>query len=401
LTGLPSFNGLNRLIQRLYIPIIIAWLVVIILSALMMPLFLGSVSYDISESKSLSPANSKATQAQKILDAQFPASMNQSEDQVILVLQSNDVYSADIRGSILALNTTLSNDASVQNFTGVTSLYSAERGMLLSSLPNLVNQTRSLADTIRMINSKLYETQANLTSTHAAIFNLENGVNQTAQMVYGIPMMYTSTWMNIVSQGVTNPYLANQQANQTVLQMTSSFGGNQLSLSYYSIFTNMWNTSFANPMINDPMDRAQFASNLTALSFAQSAPLDNQTKGLIISVARGLNITTWNRGEAVRDLTLNIIETQMPTSGTSADNASSNSLLLELYDLSPNPSQEAIANLTINLFTKQLAEQYPELLSATLDGGLGMSTHDFIVSIYNLGEKPSEESSLNLASSLT
>ncbi|HKZ40594.1 MAG TPA: hypothetical protein VJ044_06500, partial [Candidatus Hodarchaeales archaeon] len=206
MTGLPSFSALNRLIQRLYIPIIIVWLVIVLLSFMMMPLFLGSVSYNISESDSLSPADSKATQAQRILDEQFSSRTNQSAgsaeqsgDQVILVIQSNNVYSSDIRGSILALNKTLSSDPSVKQFTGITSIYSTERGILLSSLPSLVNQTKGLDDTVRMINSKLYETQANLTSTHAAIFNLEKGVNQTAQLVYGIPMMYTSTWIKIAS----------------------------------------------------------------------------------------------------------------------------------------------------------------------------------------------------------
>ncbi|MCL4435328.1 MAG: MMPL family transporter [Thaumarchaeota archaeon] len=403
MTGTPSFNNLNRVIQRLYIPIIIVWLVVVLLSAVMLPLFLGSVSYNISESKSLSPANSKASQAQRILDAQFPTRTNQTADHVILVIQSKggDVYSANLRGSILALNKTLNTDASVENFTGVTSIYSTARGVLLSSLPSLANQTRNLDDTVKMINSKLYETQANLTSTHSALFQLEKGVNQTAQLVYGIPMMYTSIWVKIASQGVTNPYVVNQQANLTVLQMTNSFGGNQLSLGYYSTFAKMWNASFRNPAITNPLERAQYASNLTALSFAQSAPIDSQTKGLIISVARGLNVTTWNRGEAIRDLTLSTIEAQMPKSGTSANQASSRSLLLGLYNLSPNPSKQAIANMTISLFTKQLTEQYPTLLSAISGGGLGVSTNDFIVSIYNLGEKPSSEASLKLASSLT
>ncbi len=375
---------------------------------MMMPLFLGSVSYNISESDSLSPADSKATQAQRILDEQFSSRTNQSAgsaeqsgDQVILVIQSNNVYSSDIRGSILALNKTLSSDPSVKQFTGITSIYSTERGILLSSLPRLVNQTKGLDDTVQMINSKLYETQANLTSTHAAIFNLEKGVNQTAQLVYGIPMMYTSTWMKISSQGITNPYLANQQANQTVLQMTNSFGGDPLSLGYYSTFTTMWNASFRNPAITNPLERAQFASNLTALSFAQSALVDSQTKELIISVARGLNVTTWNRGESIRDLTLNIIGAQMPKSGNPTNEASSKIILLGLYNLSPNPSREAIARLTITLFTELLAEQYPALLSATSGGGLGVSTNDFIVSIYNLGEKPSEEASLKMASSVT
>ncbi len=402
MTGLPSFSKLNRVIHRLYIPIIIVWLVIVLLSAVMLPLFLGSVSYNISESKSLSPANSKASQAQNILDTQFPAAANQSADHIILVIQSkgDDVYSADVRGSILALNNTLNSDASVKNFTGVTSIYSAENGLLLSTLTSLVNQTRNLDDTIRTINSRLYATEANLTSTHASIFKLEKGVNQTAQLVYGIPLMYTSTWAKIASQGVTNPYLVNQEANRTVLTMTNSFGGDQLSLGYYSTFVKTWNASFRNPEIKDPLARAQFASNLTALSFAQSAPLDNATKGLIISVARGLNVTNWNRDEAIRDLTLNIIEAQMPKSEASTGNFSSRSLLLGLYNLSPNPSKQAVANFTINLFTQQLSEQYPALVTSPSGGGVGVSTNQFLVSIYNLGNAPSRDASWSLASSL-
>ncbi len=413
MTGLPSFNKLNRIIQRFYIPIIIVWLVITLLSVMMMPLFLGSVSYNISESRSLTPTDSEAHRAQRVLDEAFSSRTNQSVsnteqsgDQVILVIQSQNVYSSDLRRSILALNDTLSSDSSVKQFTGMTSIYSTERGMLLSSLPSIVNQTQSLDYTVRMINSKLYETQANLTSTHATIFNLEKGVNQTAQLVYGIPMIYSSTWMKIASQGVTDPYLANLQANQTVLQMTSSFGGDPLSLGYYSAFTKAWNNSFMISAIQNPLERTQFASNMAAQSFAQSAPVDSQTKELIVSVAKGLNVTTWNQGVAIKDLTLNLIEAQMPKSENPANNnsssdASSRSFLVSLYNLSPNPSREASANLTIGLFTKQLAEQYPELLSVISGGGLGVSTHDFIASIYNLGEKPSGDASLGLASGLT
>jgi RND superfamily putative drug exporter len=398
--GLSNFGRLSRSVQRLYLPIIVTWLIVVVLSVMLVPTFFDSVSYDISESESLSPTDSDALAAQKILDAQFPSTVNASTHNMILVIQSSDVLSDDLRRSVLALNRTIGGDVSIANFTGVTSIYSAERDILLPTLSALKDQTTNLDDAIRMINSQLYVIQSNLSSIHSLMFELEGGVNQTAQLVFGIPMTFTHVWTTIASQGPMDPYLLNREANRTVFEATQAFGGDPLSLGYYSTFFQMWNDSFMDPSIKDPLERTQLAVDHSVQIFTQNAPVDNDTKHLLLSVATGLDLQKWSRSDAIKNLTLNIVEQQMSGTTNATGLAPSKDLLTKIYNIPRSSSEDAFSSLTIDLFTEQLAAQDPELVASISNGTLGVSTREFIISVQALGESPPVEASWGLASQL-
>ncbi len=65
-----------------------------------------------------------------------------------MVFQGANVYSNAVKNSVLGLNSTLANDKKLQNFTGMTSVYSTESGLLNSTVPALLPQLSTLESSI-------------------------------------------------------------------------------------------------------------------------------------------------------------------------------------------------------------------------------------------------------------
>lgn len=140
------FDPLNALIRRRHREIVVAWVLVLLVSAPLVSSFFSSVSFNVSAS-SLSVPNSESDRAQAVLNSQFP-SMNFSGNAVIVVLQNKNVYSEDVRLGILSLNHTLATDSKLSDFTGITSIYSVEENLLDSTVPAYVSRVAQIAGQI-------------------------------------------------------------------------------------------------------------------------------------------------------------------------------------------------------------------------------------------------------------
>ncbi len=104
------------------------------------------------------------------------------------------------------------------------------------------------------------------------LFQLQNGINQTAQLVYGIPQAYVGAWQGIMAQGITDPSTANIAANTTVYSLTFNFGDDAQSIGYYSAFFDAWMASFqALPNTTSVLDREAFAINQSVTAMLSSA----------------------------------------------------------------------------------------------------------------------------------
>ncbi|MDG6928692.1 MAG: MMPL family transporter [Nitrososphaerota archaeon] len=354
-------DSLARLVRRFRGPIIAAWVVAIAVSAAFVPGFFAAVSYDVAGTN-IGPSNSMSQRAQAILDAQFPSSMNQSGSSILLVVQGHgDVYSsAPLRSSLLALNGTLS---SLANYTGMSSVYGTEYGLLASALPGLVSQARSLNASLAEMNGALYSLRQNLTELDAALFALNDGVNGTAQLVYGVPVFFASAWAGYY-ESTGSVSQADQQANLTTYER---FGGS----GYYDVFYQNWVASFSSPEnLSDPYLRAQFAVNESVPEFAAQDPAGTQLFGV---VARGLNVSTWDSADAVGNLTVRTFAASLPPGGSPLE------LSAMLYALGPAPSGAALGNLTVSVFAK------------------GVLADD----AYSLGASPAASSVWDLATALT
>ncbi len=275
-----------------------------------------------------SPPNSESQTVSNILQTQFPEVSNSSKNTIIIAVQGAPVYSDSLKDAVLKLNGTLSKDKQIINYTGESSLYSLEASLLNESLPAIINQTANLQSNITTINSGLYSLQDNLSVLSTNLFQMQDGINQTAQLVYGIPAAYVNVWQGVSQQlsafGDTNPIDANIQANATMFSVTSNFGGNAQSIGYYTAFFNAWNASYqVLPNSTSVSDREAFAVGQAVAAFLNNPQLDTQTSQMLGLVASGLTVTTWNQFNALENLTISTMASNIPSElssslGTSA-----------------------------------------------------------------------------------
>ena len=193
------FDSLNHFIRRRYRWVIIAWVVAVLLSLVLIPSFFSSVSYNLTGGFG-APSNTMSVKAANIVQAQFPSSTNSSDTSILVVIQGAPVYSDSLKQDVLALNDTISKDQDIGNYTGESSLYSLEASLLNSSVPDILNQTASLQSNIITINSGLYSLQDNLSELSTNLFQLQTGINQTAQLIYGVPAAFVGVWQGVSHQ---------------------------------------------------------------------------------------------------------------------------------------------------------------------------------------------------------
>ena len=388
------FDSYNNFIRRRYRSVIVVWIAVVLLSLVLIPSFFSSVSYDIMGSVG-SPPNSESTAVSNILSSQFPAVGNGSDNTIIVLIHGAPVYSDSLKETVLKLNSTLSNDKAISNYTGESSLYSLEFSLLNESLPAIINQTSNLQSNITTINSGLYSLQDNLYQLSTNMFQMQDGINQTAQLVYGVPSAYVNVWQGVSQQlaayGDTNPVDANTQANATMYTVTNNFGGNSQSIGYYTAFFNAWSASYQMlPANTSPSDREAFAIGQAVQAFLSNPQLDTQTKQMLGLVAQGLTVANWNQPTALQNLTTSTMASNIPADLSTSLGISAKALVDELYSFGPTPSNVTLGSYTVNL----LEASYSNI--TTTDAGF--SINDLIQSAYQLGSTPNDAETWALAS---
>ena len=396
------FDSFNSFIRRFYKAIIIAWIVALVGSAALVPSFFAGVSYDVTAFASFGgPNNAESVVAQNIINVQFPNMNGAGNNSIILVIQTNgsSVYSDEVRNALFQLNRTLASDPNMANYTGMSGLYSAEYGALNSSVPEFIAGVSSLASNVTTVNQAVYSLVQNMTTFSSGLFQFYEGVNQTSQLVYGIPAAFVGIWnatyayLNAtMPPGTVNASIVNQQANATIYAKTGTFGGDQLSMVYYAAFYGYWNASFYNALTVNltPLQREATAVSGAVGNLISNSPLDNSTKALISTVATSLNVTNWNQSSAVGNLTVNAFASQIPSSLASSLGVAPHDLVLALFALGPSPSSSTLASFVQPLIVNGFSSGFP--LS-----GLGFSVADLVTNASALGPSPDAKAVWNVA----
>ncbi len=316
--------------------------------------------------------------------------LGSGNNSIIVVLQGVPVYSDALKQKVLALNDTLSKNTGITNYTGQTSLYSLEASLLNSSLSELVNQTASLQSNIITINSGLYTLRDNLSVLSTNLFGLQTGINQTAQLVFGVPAAFVSVWQGITAQGVSDPSIANMLANTTVYTLTGNFGGDAQFIGYYTAFYSAWDNSFqALPNGTSIADREAFSIGQSVSGFLSNPQIDAQTKQMIGLVASGLNVNTWNSPVAITNLAVTTISSSIPEELSTTLGVSAITVVNQLYGFGGSPSNAALGSYAISL----LKNSYSNLTSSDV----GFSVSDLLGSSYQLGSSPNDSQTWKLA----
>jgi RND superfamily putative drug exporter len=391
------FDSLNSFIRKRHRLIIVVWVVVVLFSLILIPSFFSAVSYDLTGGFG-ARSNTESDKASKIIDAQFnkPSnstnsnSDNSGNNSIIVVLQGVPVYSDALRQKVLALNDTISKNTGIANYTGQTSLYTLEASLLNSSLPDLINQTVNLQSNIITINSGLYTLRDNLSVLSSNLYELQTGINQTAQLVFGVPAAFVGVWQGITAQGALDPAIADIQANATIYILTANFGGDAQSIGYYTAFYSAWANSFQIlPNETSIADREAFAIGQSVLGFLNNPQIDTQTKQMIGLTASGLNVNNWNLPAAITNLTVTTIASSIPEELSTALGASPLTVVNHLYGFGNSPSNAKLGSYAISL----LESSYSNLTSSDV----GFSVSDLLGSSYQLGLSPNETQTWKLA----
>jgi uncharacterized membrane protein YdfJ with MMPL/SSD domain len=91
--------------------------VAVLLSLVLIPSFFSAVSYDLTKGFG-GPSNTESEKAAQIINAQFPASADDSS--ILVVVQGAPVYSDSLKQSVIGLNDTISKDQNIVNYVGTT-----------------------------------------------------------------------------------------------------------------------------------------------------------------------------------------------------------------------------------------------------------------------------------------
>lgn len=362
-------------------------MIALIGSLYFIPGFFSSVSYDIAGANFGGNPNSESQITNNIVKAQFPsASTSSGNNSIILVIQATQIYSNSVKSAIQNLSDSIASDKTISNYTGMQSVFTTETGLLNSTAPNFVSSLEVLFDNISSINKAEYALQANLSSLHAQLFQLQNGVNNTAALVYGVPNNFVVIWEGVQAKGVTDPYQANMYANSTIVNETNNFGGNVQSLSYYSIFYKSWNASFAEmPNSTSIVAREEFSINQSLAAILQSPNLDSSAKMIFSGVGKNLNTLTWNDSRAISNLTMTLMVSNIPNSLTTTLGISPSTLISEIYNLGPEATNSSYGTIVVSILTNQSSSNptAKKLINDAYSLGASPST----IQIFNLSSK--------------
>jgi RND superfamily putative drug exporter len=335
--------------------------------------------------------------AENIISAQFPSLNSSGSSSVILVVQTNgsSVYSDAIKKALFDLNGSLSKDPSMVNYTGMTSVYSVEYGALNSTVPSFIVGVASVASNVATVNRAVYSLVQNMTELSSGLFQLYQGVNQTSQLVFGIPSAFVEVWKRIndtLPPAMATPALVDQQANSTIYAETGAFGGNQQSIGYYTAFFGYWNASFTEAPKITLLQREAFAVDGAVAQLTGSPLLSNSTRALVSEVATGLNATDWNQSSAMGNLTVNAFynETSSNLSSLGIKPAQYYGLVLTLFDLGPAPSSAQLIRVVEPLIASGFS-------AGSFISGSGFSIADLVGNATALGPSPGAQAVWDVA----
>jgi RND superfamily putative drug exporter len=200
--GRDPFERLGRWIVRHPYHPVIFWVVLLVVTVPFLPL-LGSVT---TNSATTLPSNSPSGQASAELARLFPSDPGAASTQ--LLFYGPNLTDANAQRVILNVTAAISSDRSLADVAGVTSVYS--------------EYSSFLAGQAQLAEGVLQAPTGNGSSL-PAMKALSVAVNQSAQLLWGIPALYVTEWTGLVVSGNCPTDLGD--CNYPAYQATLSTGG--------------------------------------------------------------------------------------------------------------------------------------------------------------------------------
>jgi RND superfamily putative drug exporter len=285
------------------------------------------VSYD---SEMTSEDQNESTIAAKIIADNFQGSVANST--LIIVLQSDDMTTAEARDFVLELQNDLTS-ADLEYMESIGSIYAYSGTVLYMAINELGPQ----------------------------MYLAEEQVNQSAFLFWGAPAMHAQAWAGYFDSDMneTNASAYAYTSTMAALNMYASQMDANMSamvFGYYDAFANAWNGTAAVPsLVADPVARGEYCVNAVAPAFISSLPLDTTYQQMMLAVVGGFNMTTFSSQPMVHAFTMGMISNMAGISNVT--------FLQNVYALGPNYSnlttQVGIASLIAEIIKTNTLDTYP------------------------------------------
>lgn len=337
-----SFRRIAKFSARHSTGIIIFWVIALILVAPSSTLFLSNTSYNLGGS--IVPANSMAQKASDLQTQYFSSSEGPGSNGSALIIVTSNTSVTTQKGAagIISLEQNVTSYLkTVNGYDNITTAFTLENSTLYHFSEGLKQELNSTYSLISSINNQMTV--------------LNNSVNQTVGLIYGLPAYYLSVFSN-TGGNVSLAY------SQTV----NSTGYTEPAVSYVNNFTQYWNskytyytpTNLQNAM-NDSINWALHNSTSPFYALLQNTP---QQRDLIYAINANYSFFSY-----------------LGTAGS--------------YYKDTNYTG-FVRNYTISTFSSQLSSN--STLVSFIGDSLNLTVNGFLESVYGLGQPATDPQIMQL-----
>ncbi len=233
------FAKLADVVIRHHKKILVAWLIIL---AFVVPAVLKVNDVLVYQESEMVAGNKESLIAQEIIDEQFPTAVANST--LMIVISGTDVTGPSVRDFCLDLENQTAAEDGLEYLESTTTIYSVFTGAITAA-------------TIEM---------------GPMMYSAESEINLSANLLYGVPSLYVSNWI-YYTNGSLNASDRDAEAYWiTISALDIALSGEdetveQATYLYFSYFAAAWNETSEDPVVSDPVARAEDAIMVAAPIF--------------------------------------------------------------------------------------------------------------------------------------
>ncbi len=322
------FDRIASGLTKHYKKVLIVWVIALLVSVPAMMQVNSVVQYQESQ---MASGSYESLKAQDVISQQFQSSV--SNGTILVVIQSNDVTDSASRDFVLALQQAIAASKDIRFLENVTSAYSAT-GLMMDQV---------------------------VLQLGPAMRPAEAQVNMSAFLLYGIPAVHMSTWVQV---HVANPSLNVTDTDALTFNQTKAYldaylqtvdpQTSALAYQYYFSITNVWNgTSSDLTLAADPIARINYCITNVAPGFiaALPSPITEAQKQVMYAVLASFDLESFSNQTAVHGFMLGMIGGMAGVTNMT--------YLQAIYDLGPTYQQAAVHAFNEKVISSGTLATYP------------------------------------------
>ncbi len=326
-----QFGSLGNFIKKRYKIIIIVWLVALVVLLPFAAESTSLVNYNVENVEFAGSNQTMAVEAKTLLNSQFNNSNSSSNGTaVVLYIASplenvtsyklweklNSTYKSDLNSlapsgiiSPYSIGNGVVDSISNSTYTVYTDVSKAANGTISgyntfnSSVKSVENFTIELMSIDSYFNSTHYKISLAVQSYSTLFKSYEDTINNTSQLLYGIPLTYYAIYNNTSLAAYPTPQ-RDYFASETLLNETQNFGNSSLSVGYYRAFYNTWNNT-SNPYYNGPNNSRLNFSIQQAYTVLNNS-LNKTEREIFYPIHSSFNITSYSNNATRENITLSL-----------------------------------------------------------------------------------------------